>query len=143
MASFSSWNGVRLHGHKHLLTDVLKGRLGFDGFVVGDWNGHRFVEGCTLESCAAAINAGLDMFMVPSDWKPLYENTLAQAKSGEIPVSRIDDAVTRILRVKMRAGLFEHNKPLAGKPGILGSPEHRAIAREAVRKSLVLLKNIA
>jgi len=145
MASFNSWNGVRLHGHKHLLTDVLKGRLGFDGFVVGDWNGHRFVEGCTLESCPQAINAGLDMFMVPSDWKALYENTLAQAKSGEIPMSRVDDAVTRILRVKMRAGLFEHNnprtKPLAGKTGILGSPEHRAIAREAVRKSLVLLKN--
>ncbi|WP_323054048.1 glycoside hydrolase family 3 protein [Microbulbifer thermotolerans] len=141
MASFNSWKGVRLHGHKYLLTDVLKGRLGFDGFVVGDWNGHRFVEGCTLESCPQAINAGLDMFMVPSDWKALYENTLAQAKSGEIPTSRIDDAVTRILRVKMRAGLFERNKPLAGATGILGSPEHRAIAREAVRKSLVLLKN--
>ncbi|WP_308365639.1 MULTISPECIES: exo 1,3/1,4-beta-D-glucan glucohydrolase [unclassified Microbulbifer] len=141
MASFNSWNGVRLHGHKHLLTDVLKGRLGFDGFVVGDWNGHRFVDGCTLESCPQSINAGLDMFMVPSDWKALYKNTLAQAQSGEIPMSRIDDAVTRILRVKMRAGLFERNKPLAGKKGILGSPEHRAIAREAVRKSLVLLKN--
>lgn len=145
MASFNSWNGKRLHGHEHLLTDVLKDRLGFDGFVVGDWNGHRFVDGCTLESCPQAINAGLDMFMVPSDWKPLYENTLAQAKSGEISMSRIDDAVTRILRVKMRAGLFERNnprtKPLAGKAGILGSDAHRAIAREAVRKSLVLLKN--
>ncbi|MGL6159139.1 glycoside hydrolase family 3 protein [Microbulbifer sp.] len=141
MASFNRWNGVPLHGHKHLLTDVLKGRLGFDGFVVGDWNGHRFVPGCTLESCAPAINAGLDMFMVPSDWKALYKNTLAQAKSGEIPTSRIDDAVTRILRVKMRAGLFDRNQPLAGKEGILGSPDHRAIAREAVRKSLVLLKN--
>ncbi len=141
MASFNSWNGDRLHGHKHLLTDVLKERLGFDGFVVGDWNGHRFVPGCTLESCAAAINAGLDMFMVPSDWKALYHNTLAQAQSGEIPLSRLDDAVTRILRVKLRAGLFELQQPLAGKPGILGSAEHRAIAREAVRKSLVLLKN--
>ncbi|WP_346837660.1 exo 1,3/1,4-beta-D-glucan glucohydrolase [Microbulbifer sp. SAOS-129_SWC] len=141
MASFNSWNGKRLHGNRHLLTDVLKGQLGFDGFVVGDWNGHRFVDGCTLESCPQAINAGLDMFMVPSDWKALYNNTLAQARSGEIPATRVDDAVRRILRVKMRAGLFDRNQPLAGKAGILGSAEHRAIAREAVRKSLVLLKN--
>ncbi|WP_226667610.1 glycoside hydrolase family 3 protein [Microbulbifer aggregans] len=141
MASFNSWNGERLHGHKYLLTDVLKGRLGFDGFVVGDWNGHRFVDGCTVESCAASINAGLDMFMVPSDWKALYLNTVAQAQSGEIPMSRIDDAVSRILRVKIRAGLFERDRPLAGQTGIMGNAEHRAIAREAVRKSLVLLKN--
>ena len=141
MASFNSWNGRRLHGNYHLLTDVLKGELGFDGFVVGDWNGHRFVDGCTLESCPQAINAGLDMFMVPSDWKALYKNTLAQARSGEIPMTRVDDAVRRILRVKIRAGLFDRHQPLAGKQGILGSVEHRAIAREAVRKSLVLLKN--
>ncbi|MFD1218197.1 MULTISPECIES: glycoside hydrolase family 3 protein [Microbulbifer] len=141
MASFNSWNGKRLHGHKYLLTDVLKERLGFDGFVVGDWNGHRFVEGCTVESCAASVNAGLDMFMITSEWKPLLKNTIAQVRSGEIPMSRIDDAVSRILRVKIRAGLFERDRPLAGKTGILGSPEHRAIAREAVRKSLVLLKN--
>ena len=141
MASFNSWNGERLHGSHHLLTEVLKSRLGFDGFIVGDWNGHRFVPGCSVDSCAAAINAGLDMFMVPSDWKALYRNTLAQARSGEIPAERLDDAVSRILRVKLRAGLFKRQQPLAGKPGILGSPEHRAIAREAVRKSLVLLKN--
>ncbi|MGL6160060.1 glycoside hydrolase family 3 protein [Microbulbifer sp.] len=141
MASFNSWNGERLHGHRYLLTEVLKNRLGFDGFVVGDWNGHRFVEGCTVENCAAAINAGLDMFMVPSDWKALYVNTLKQAKSGEIPPARIDDAVSRILRVKLRAGLFERDRPLAGRADILGNPEHRALAREAVRKSLVLLKN--
>lgn len=141
MASFNSWNGKRLHGHKYLLTDVLKERLGFDGFVVGDWNGHRFVEGCTVDSCAQAVNAGLDMFMITAEWKALLKNTLAQVKSGEIPMSRIDDAVSRILRVKIRAGLFERDRPLAGKTGILGSAEHRAIAREAVRKSLVLLKN--
>ncbi|WP_444938596.1 glycoside hydrolase family 3 protein [Microbulbifer sp. JMSA002] len=141
MASFNSWNGEKLHGHQYLLTDVLKERLGFDGFVVGDWNGHSFVPGCTLESCAAAINAGLDMFMVPADWKALFNNTLAQAKSGEIPSERLNDAVRRILRVKLRAGLFERNMPLAGKAGILGNAEHRAIAREAVRKSLVLMKN--
>ncbi|MFA0813344.1 glycoside hydrolase family 3 protein [Microbulbifer epialgicus] len=141
MASFNSWNGNRLHGHKYLLTEVLKNRLGFDGFVVGDWNGHRFVPGCSVDSCAAAINAGLDMFMVPSDWKALYKNTLLQAKSGEIDQLRLDDAVRRILRVKIRAGLFEHQRPLAGKSGIIGSDEHRGLAREAVRKSLVLLKN--
>ena len=141
MASFNSWNGKRLHGHKYLLTDVLKERLGFDGFVVGDWNGHRFVEGCTVDSCAQAVNAGLDMFMITAEWKALLKNTIAQVQNGEIPMSRIDDAVSRILRVKIRAGLFERDRPLAGKTGILGSPEHRAIAREAVRKSLVLLKN--
>ncbi|WP_240914284.1 exo 1,3/1,4-beta-D-glucan glucohydrolase [Microbulbifer sp. SH-1] len=141
MASFNSWNGKRLHGHKYLLTDVLKNRLGFDGFVVGDWNGHRFVEGCTVDSCAAAVNAGLDMFMITSEWKALLKNTIAQVRNGEIPESRIDDAVSRILRVKIRAGLFERDRPLAGKTGIMGSEEHRAIAREAVRKSLVLLKN--
>uniref|UniRef100_UPI0025DC972F glycoside hydrolase family 3 protein n=1 Tax=uncultured Microbulbifer sp. TaxID=348147 RepID=UPI0025DC972F len=141
MASFNSWNGKRLHGHKYLLTDVLKERLGFDGFVVGDWNGHRFVEGCTVDSCAQAVNAGLDMFMITAEWKALLKNTIAQVQNGEIPISRIDDAVSRILRVKIRAGLFERDRPLAGKSGILGSPEHRAIAREAVRKSLVLLKN--
>ncbi|GAB2896021.1 hypothetical protein GCM10027180_27440 [Microbulbifer echini] len=106
--------------------------MGFDGFVVGDWNGHSFVPACTLQSCAAAINAGLDMFMVPADWKALYSNTLAQAKSGEIRAECLEDAVRRILRVKLRAGLFERNMPLAGKAGILGNAGHRAIAREAV-----------
>ncbi len=145
MASFSSWQGEKLHGHKGLLTDVLKGRMGFDGFVVGDWNAHGQVPGCTNESCAASFNAGVDMFMVPQDWKGLYENTLAQAHSGEIPAERLDEAVRRILRVKMRAGLFEKgrpsSRPLAGRVELLGSEEHRAVARRAVRQSLVLLKN--
>ncbi len=145
MASFNSWQGDRLHGHHYLLTEVLKGQMGFDGLVVGDWNGHGFVPGCTNSSCAPAINAGVDILMAPSDWEELYHNTLAQVTSGEITLARLDDAVTRILRVKIRAGLFEKGAPstreFAGKPGVLGSPEHRAIAREAVRKSLVLLKN--
>ena len=119
--------------------------MGFDGFVVGDWNAHGQVPGCTKQSCAAAFNAGVDMFMVPQDWKALYESTLAQARSGEIPAERLDDAVRRILRVKMRAGLFERGKPssrpLAGRGELLGSAEHRAVARRAVRRSLVLLKN--
>ena len=145
MASFSSWNGVKLHGNKSLLTGVLKQRMGFDGFVVGDWNAQGQVAGCTNTDCAAAFNAGVDMMMTPDTWKGYYESTLAHVKSGEIPMARLDDAVTRILRVKMRAGLFEagrpSQRPLAGDQGLLGSPRHRAIARRAVRESLVLLKN--
>lgn len=145
MASFSSWQGIKIHGHKGLLTDVLKERMGFDGFIVGDWNAHGQVPGCSNTSCAAAINAGLDMFMAPDSWKELYENTVAQVNSGEIPAARLDDAVRRILRVKLRAGLFEAGKP-SSRPGagewrVLGAPEHRAVARQAVRESLVLLKN--
>ncbi len=145
MASFNSWHGEKMHGRGDLLTGVLKQRMGFDGFVVGDWNGHGQVDGCTNESCAASFNAGVDMFMVPEDWKELYENTLQQVKSGEIAMERLDDAVRRILRVKMRAGMFERGKPssrsLAGRTELLGAPEHRAVARQAVRESLVLLKN--
>ncbi len=145
MASFNSWNGVKMHGNHYLLTEVLKQQMGFDGFVVGDWNGHRQIPGCTVTSCAQAINAGLDMFMVPSDWQALYDNTLAQARSGEIPLLRIDDAVSRILRVKIRAGMLDRGpastRPLAGKQNLMGGQNHRQLAREAVRKSLVLLKN--
>lgn len=145
MASFNSWHGEKLHGHKALLTDVLVDRMGFDGFVVGDWNGHGQVKGCSNVSCAKAFNAGLDMFMAPDSWKGVYENTLAQVKSGEITMARLEQAVSRILRVKLRAGLFDaglpSKRPLAGKFELLGSAEHRAVAREAVRKSLVLLKN--
>jgi len=145
MASFNSWNGEKIHGNHYLLTEVLKNKMGFDGFVVGDWNGHGQIAGCTNENCAQAANAGLDIYMAPGNWKALYENTLAQAKSGVIPLSRIDDAVTRILRVKFRAGLFDkpspENRILAGKTELIGHPEHRKIAAQAVRESLVLLKN--
>lgn len=145
MASFNSWQGERMHGHQYLLTDILKNHMGFDGLVVGDWNGHEFVSGCTKNNCAQAFNAGVDIFMVPDDWKLLYENTVAQAKSGVISQARLDDAVRRILRVKMRAGLFDSGAPsthaLSNKNEILGNAEHRAIARQAVRESLVLLKN--
>lgn len=145
MASFSSWQGQKIHGHRGLLTDVLKNRMGFDGFVVGDWNAHGQLDGCSNTSCAAAINAGLDMFMAPDSWQGLYDNTLAQVRSGAIPMARLDDAVRRILRVKLRSGLFEAGKPSSresgGKFALLGAPEHRAVARQAVRESLVLLKN--
>jgi beta-glucosidase len=145
MASFSSVRGEKVHGDRDLLTGALKTEMGFDGLVVGDWNAHGQVPGCTNTSCAASINSGLDMFMAPDSWKSLYESTLAQARSGEIPPERLDDAVRRILRVKLRAGLFDKPKPsarpLAGRFDLLGSAGHRAVAREAVRKSLVLLKN--
>jgi beta-glucosidase len=141
LVSFSSWQGEKMIANKALLTDVLKGRMGFEGLVVSDWNAHTQVPGCSAESCAAAINAGLDMFMAPDTWKGLYRNTLAQARSGEIPMTRIDDAVRRILRVKLKEGLFDPARPYEGRFELLGSPDHRAIAREAVRKSLVLLKN--
>lgn len=145
MASFNSWNGARMHGSKVMLSDILVGRLGFDGFVVGDWNGHAQVKGCSKVSCAQAFNAGLDMFMAPDSWKGLYKNLLKQVKSGVVSQQRLDEAVARILRVKLRAGVFDaglpSNRPMAGEFELLGHQEHRAVAREAVRKSLVLLKN--
>lgn len=145
MASFSSWNGEKLTGHKGLLTDVLRKRMGFGGFIISDWNAHGQVAGCTNASCPQAINAGLDMYMAPDSWKPLWHSLLAQAKDGTIPMSRLDNAVSNILRVKIRAGLFEAGRPstraLSGRFELLGSAGHRALAREAVRKSLVLLKN--
>jgi len=145
MASYNSWQGIKLHGHRHLLTDVLKGRMGFDGVIVSDWDGIDEVQGCSKDRCAAAINAGIDMLMVPDQWLPFLHNTVAQVRDGDIPLSRIDDAVTRILRLKLRAGLFEKgrpsSRPLSNRAAEVGASEHRAVAREAVRKSLVLLKN--
>ncbi len=145
MASYSSWRGLKMHGNQYLLTDILKGRMGFDGFIVGDWDGHSQVPGCSRKTCAAAINAGIDLIMVPKYWKQFYGNTVKQVRDGRIPMTRIDDAVRRILRVKFEAGLFEAGKPsgrrYAGKSEYLGSPGHRAVARQAVRESLVLLKN--
>ncbi len=145
MASFSSWKGDKLTAHKALLTDVLKEKMGFDGFVISDWNAHASINGCTPDVCAEAINAGIDMIMAPVTWKAFYHNTLAQVTSGKIKMTRLNDAVTRILRVKARSGLFDQVKPsaraYAGDQNVLGAPAHRAVAREAVRKSLVLLKN--
>jgi beta-glucosidase len=146
MASFNSWNDVgrgvdygKLHGARELLTGVLKTKMGFDGFVVSDWNGIGQVTGCSNDSCARAINAGIDMVMVPDDWKAFIGNTIRQVESGEIPMARIDDAVTRILRVKLRAGLRKpSDNRYAGKQEAL---QARALARQAVRESLVLLKN--
>ncbi|HEX8937369.1 MAG TPA: exo 1,3/1,4-beta-D-glucan glucohydrolase [Sphingomicrobium sp.] len=145
MSSFSSIRGVKMAANRDLLTGALKGDMHFDGFVVDDWNAHGQVPGCTNTDCPKAINSGVDMFMAPDSWKGLYENTLREAKSGEIPMSRLNDAVRRILRVKLRAHLFDKGapsaRPYAGRFELLGSPEHRAVARQAVRESLVLLKN--
>src|SRR5262245_48207639 len=145
MISFSSWQGEKLTGHKGLITDVLKKRMNFDGFTVGDWNGHGQVKGCTNDNCPQAFNAGMDMFMAPDSWRGLYDNTLKQVKDGTISMERLDEAVTRILRVKFRAGIFEagppSKRPLGGDFKMLNAPEQRALARDAVRQSLVLLKN--
>ncbi|MGJ8559202.1 MAG: glycoside hydrolase family 3 N-terminal domain-containing protein [Litorimonas sp.] len=145
MASFSSWQGQPMHGQKELMTDVLKGRMNFQGFVVGDWNGHALIPDCTATDCPQALNAGLDMYMAPDSWKGLYESTLKHVESGRIPMARLDDAVRRILRAKVNSGIFEKPqpslRPLSGRTDLLGSSAHRDVAREAVRKSLVLLKN--
>ncbi len=143
MASYNSWHGVKMHANHALMTDVLKGRMGFDGFIMGDWNAHGQIPGCTTSNCPSAFNAGLDIYNVPQDWKALYGNMVREVKDGTIPMSRLDDAVRRILRVKFRAGIFDEVAP-KDRPNTfkgLGAPEHRAIAREAVAKSLVLLKS--
>ncbi|MBA0330306.1 glycoside hydrolase family 3 protein [Stenotrophomonas maltophilia] len=145
MASFNSVNGEKMHGHRHYLTDVLKGRMNFGGFVVGDWNGHGQVKGCTTTDCPATIIAGLGMAMASDSWKGFYETTLAAVKDGRITTQRLDDAVRRILRVKFRLGLFEAGRPstraVGGQFALIGAPAHRTVARQAVRESLVLLKN--
>ena len=148
MVSFNSWYDTqtkqdhgKLHGDRRMLTEILKDQMGFDGFVVTDWNGIGEVPGCRNDSCARAINAGVDMVMVPDDWKAFIRNTVQDVEAGRIPLARIDDAVTRIVRVKLRAGLFGQRPSAnryAGKPDAL---QARALARRAVRESLVLLKN--
>ena len=145
MTSFSSWNGVKLSAHRGLVTDVLKGRMNFDGMVITDWNAHGQVAGCSNASCPRAVDAGIDMFMAPDSWRMFYDSTLAQVRDGTIAMDRLDDAVARVLRLKERLGLFAMGKPsqraLSGEYELLGAPDHRAVAREAVRKSMVLLKN--
>jgi beta-glucosidase len=141
MVSYSSWNGQRLHGQKHLITDVLKGELGFQGFVVSDWEGIEQMSTSFGENVENAINAGVDMAMTSKSYRQLVRTLRKLVNSNRIPMSRIDDAVRRILRVKAAAGLWEHpmaNRQLAAE---FGSAEHRAVARDAVRQSMVVLKN--
>ena len=143
MAAFNSWNGAKLHGHRYLLADVLKRAMGFTGFVISDWNGCQQLAQDARKACAQAVNAGVDMLMVDADWHRTFAGLLDSVAAGEVAEARIDDAVRRILRVKTRAGLFGNgppsSRPLAGGP--LAPPRHRALARRAVRESLVLLKN--
>jgi len=148
MVSYSSWDetatgaaGVKMHANRHLITDMLKVRWGFDGFVVSDWNAIEQIHGCTRTHCPEAINAGVDMVMVPEDWRAFIEQTVADVERGDIPMARIDDAVSRILRVKLRAGLFDQNPAGAVAGTAPGAIEDRELAREAVRASLVLLKD--
>ncbi|GGD65656.1 glycoside hydrolase family 3 protein [Aurantiacibacter arachoides] len=147
MASFNSINGTKMHGNGPLLTGVLRGRMGFDGLVVGDWNGHAQVQGCTNTDCPQSLLAGLDIYMVPDDWRGLMESLVRQVNDGTIPMARLDEAVTRVLRIKYRAGLLgpEAERPstrgVGGRFDLLGSAEHRALAREAVAASQVILRN--
>jgi beta-glucosidase len=143
MASYNAWHGVKMHANQALLTDVLKGQIGFDGFIMGDWNAHGQIPGCTNADCAQAFNAGLDIFNAPQDWKALYGNLVREVNDGTIPMARLNDAVRRILRVKIRMGVFDepapNKRPDTYQP--IGTLAHRAVARQAVRESLVLLKN--
>lgn len=141
MVSYSSWNGDKMHGNRRLITDVLKGELGFEGIVVSDWDGIDELPGTELERIASAVNAGIDMMMVPSKYREFIAGMKANAASGRIPVARIDDAVRRILTIKFRLGLFERPFGDPSEFQNIGSAEHRAVARRAVRESQVLLVN--
>lgn len=140
MASYSSWNGEKLHASRDLLTNLLKGRLGFEGFIVSDWMGVDQVDPSYSTSVVTAINAGIDMVMVPDDYHRFIGVMEDATSSGHIPMHRIDEAVLRILRAKQVAGLFDE---AAAPPSlaVIGSREHRELAAEAVRRSAVLLKN--
>ena len=141
MASFSSWNGVKMHAHSYLLTEVLKDELGFEGFIVSDWMAINQIDADYYTCVVKAINAGIDMNMVPFDFK-LFVETLTQAvENGDVSIERIDDAVRRILRAKMWLGLFQ--APFGDEDLLaqVGGDEQRKLAREAVAKSAVLLKN--
>jgi len=150
MVSYSSFTDTatgkhwgKMHGNAHLVGDVLKRRMGFEGLVVSDWNGVEQVPGCTRWHCPQAINAGIDLVMVPDDWKKFIDSTVADVRAGRIKMSRIDDAVSRIVRVKLESGLFANSPATGPHPdlGVIHSDQVRELAREAVRESLVLLKN--
>ena len=144
MASYNSWNDVKCHAHHRLLTDVLKGELGFQGLVVSDWDAIDQLAEDYGEAVRLSVNAGVDLFMVPEKWKRFLAALESEVVAGRIPMARIDDAVRRILRVKEIYGLFERERPSRrywSGSDVLGCDDHRELAREAVRKSLVLLKN--
>jgi beta-glucosidase len=144
MISFSSWNGVKMHANSYLITTVLKGELGFSGFVVTDWAGIDQIDGqpgFTGAEISTAISAGIDMVMVPSNYRSFISLLRGEVQAGRVPMSRIDDANRRILTKKFQLGLFERPLTDRGFTGTVGSAAHRALARQAVRESQVLLKN--
>lgn len=141
MVSFSSWNGTKMHASKYWITDVLKGELAFDCFVVSDWGGIDQIDSDYYTSVVTAINAGVDMNMVPYDYKLYIKTMKAAVKLGDISTERIDDAVRRILTVKFELGLFDTVGSNSSSLEVVGSESHRTLARQAVRESLVLLKN--
>ena len=141
MVSYSSFNGTKMSASSHWLTDVVKGELGFSGFLLSDFDAIRQLGGTSSQQAATAINAGLDMVMMSNGYAGFVADVKALVAAGTIPMSRIDDAVTRILRAKVAAGLFEAKSPDASAIAAVGSSAHRQIARQAVRESLVLLKN--
>ncbi|MBU2446265.1 MAG: glycoside hydrolase family 3 C-terminal domain-containing protein [Bacteroidetes bacterium] len=141
MASYNSWNGSKIHGNKYLLTEVLKNELGFKGFLVSDWEAIDQLPGDYKSDIETSINAGIDMVMVPRKYKEFLANLKSLVNDNKVPISRINDAVKRILKVKFELGLFE--KPYTDRTftPLIGSSSHREVARDCVRQSLVLLKN--
>ncbi|MGW3999056.1 glycoside hydrolase family 3 protein [Amycolatopsis sp. NPDC004772] len=144
MISFNSWNGVKDHGNKFLVTDLLKTELGFSGYVISDWNGIDQIDGrtgFTAAEVSQAVNAGIDMVMVPNDYLKFISTLKAEVLNGHVPMSRIDDANRRILTKKFELGLFERPYTDRSLQADFGSAAHHAVARQAARESQVLLKN--
>ncbi len=144
MPSYSSWNGEKCSGSKRLLTEILKEELGFEGFLISDWAAIDQLPGDYKSDVRQSINAGMDMVMVPEKYREFVTTLLALVEEGAVPMSRVDDAVKRILRVKLAMGLLDPGRSPLADPALarsFGSPEHRALARRAVRQSVVVLKN--
>jgi beta-glucosidase len=144
MPSYNSWNGTKISGHKYLMTDVLKRELGFDGFLISDYNAIDQITKDYKQAIAVSINAGMDMVMVPQRYREFFDLLAANVREGAVPQSRIDDAVMRILRVKFAMGMMDKGRSqLADRRlhSTFGSAAHRQVARECVRATLVLLKN--
>ncbi|CEM12745.1 unnamed protein product [Vitrella brassicaformis CCMP3155] len=150
MPSFNDVNGIEMHQHKHYLSEILKGHYGFDGVIMGDWNAHSHIPSCTSVSCSQGINAGIDMFLISTSggehFTIFIKNTIAAVKNGTVTQARLDDAARRVLRLKARLGMIGPNVKAMDRIGnvnltTIGNPEHTAVAREAVQKSAVLLKN--
>ena len=144
MPSYSSWNGVKVSGSKRLMTDILKKEMGFEGFLISDYNAIDQIDKDYKKAIGISINAGMDMVMVTDKYREYIKDLKELVKEGVVPMSRIDDAVTRILRVKFAIGLMDRSRSQLADRSLwksFGSTEHRSVARQAVRESVVLLKN--